>query len=242
MPQNSKPYFYSLAKNNLQPKQNTMTQNESLQKDVQDAIKWEPLLQAAEIGVTAKDGIITLTGIVDSYAKKIEAENAAKNVVGVKAVVEKIEIKYMGSPQKDDREIAAAIVNAYKWNREIPKDTVKVEVEDGWVTLDGEIQWNYQKEAANLSASKIIGVKGVNNKITIKSETQDIIEKSDIEGALARNWATSNRDIQVSVTGNTVSLNGIVYSLYQKDEAARIAWNAPGAWVVNNNLVVENND
>lgn len=148
----------------------------------------------------------------------------------------------MGSPQKDDREIAAAIVNAYKWNREIPKDTVKVEVEDGWVTLDGEIQWNYQKEAANLSASKIIGVKGVNNKITIKSETQDIIEKSDIEGALARNWATSNRDIQVSVTGNTVSLNGIVYSLYQKDEAARIAWNAPGAWVVNNNLVVENND
>jgi len=242
MPENSKPYFYSLAKNNLQPKQNTMTQNESLQKDVQDAIKWEPLLQAAEIGVTAKDGIITLTGIVDSYAKKIEAENAAKNVVGVKAVVEKIEIKYMGSPQKDDREIAAAIVNAYKWNREIPKDTVKVEVEDGWVTLDGEIQWNYQKEAANLSASKIIGVKGVNNKITIKSETQDIIEKSDIEGALARNWATSNRDIQVSVTGNTVSLNGIVYSLYQKDEAARIAWNAPGAWVVNNNLVVENND
>ena len=242
MPQNSKPYFYSLAKNNLQPKQNTMTQNESLQKDVQDAIKWEPLLQAAEIGVTAKDGIITLTGIVDSYAKKIEAENAAKNVIGVKAVVEKIEIKYMGSPQKDDREIAAAIVNAYKWNREIPKDTVKVEVEDGWVTLDGEIQWNYQKEAANLSASKIIGVKGVNNKITIKSETQDIIEKSDIEGALARNWATSNRDIQVSVTGNTVSLNGIVYSLYQKDEAARIAWNAPGAWVVNNNLVVENND
>jgi osmotically-inducible protein OsmY len=242
MPENSKPYFYSLAKNNLQPKQNTMTQNESLQKDVQDAIKWEPLLQAAEIGVTAKDGIITLTGIVDSYAKKIEAENAAKNVIGVKAVVEKIEIKYMGSPQKDDREIAAAIVNAYKWNREIPKDTVKVEVEDGWVTLDGEIQWNYQKEAANLSASKIIGVKGVNNKITIKSETQDIIEKSDIEGALARNWATSNRDIQVSVTGNTVSLNGIVYSLYQKDEAARIAWNAPGAWVVNNNLVVENND
>ena len=242
MPENSKPYFYSLAKNNLQPKQNTMTQNESLQKDVQDAIKWEPLLQAAEIGVTAKDGIITLTGIVDSYAKKIEAENAAKNVVGVKAVVEKIEIKYMGSPQKDDREIAAAIVNAYKWNREIPKDTVKVEVEDGWVTLDGEIQWNYQKEAANLSASKIIGVKGVNNKITIKSETQDIIEKSDIEGALARNWATSNRDIQVSVTGNTVSLKGIVYSLYQKDEAARIAWNAPGAWVVNNNLVVENND
>jgi len=242
MPQNSKPYFYSLAKNNLHPKQKTMKQNESLQKDVQDAIKWEPLLQAAEIGVTAKDGIITLTGIVDSYAKKIEAENAAKNVVGVKAVVEKIEIKYMGSPQKDDREIAAAIVNAYKWNREIPKDTVKVEVEDGWVTLDGEIQWNYQKEAANLSASKIIGVKGVNNKITIKSETQDIIEKSDIEGALARNWATSNRDIQVSVTGNTVSLNGIVYSLYQKDEAARIAWNAPGAWVVNNNLVVENND
>ena len=242
MPENSKPYFYSLAKNNLHPKQKTMKQNESLQKDVQDAIKWEPLLQAAEIGVTAKDGIITLTGIVDSYAKKIEAENAAKNVVGVKAVVEKIEIKYMGSPQKDDREIAAAIVNAYKWNREIPKDTVKVEVEDGWVTLDGEIQWNYQKEAANLSASKIIGVKGVNNKITIKSETQDIIEKSDIEGALARNWATSNRDIQVSVTGNTVSLNGIVYSLYQKDEAARIAWNAPGAWVVNNNLVVENND
>src|ERR1700733_3546912 len=122
-----------------------MKNNAELQKDVQDAIKWEPLLNAAEIGVTVKDGVVTLTGVVDSYSKKFEAEDAAKNVAGVKAVVEKIEIKFAGNiGRKDDNEIASEILNAYKWNWEVPDNKVKVKVEDGWVVLEGELQYNYQ--------------------------------------------------------------------------------------------------
>ena len=216
-----------------------MKTNESLQKDVQDAIKWEPLLNAAEIGVTAKDGIITLTGTVDNYTKKSEAEDAAKNVAGVKAVVEKIEIKFGSTWQKDDNEIAKEVLNAFKWNWEVPDDKVKVKVENGWVTLEGELQWNYQKEAAKNVVKNLVGVIGVTNNIIIKSLTNDEIEKKDIESALERNWSINANDIRVKVLGNGVTLTGTVNSWYQKDKAGRIAWNAPGVWKVDNELVIE---
>ena len=217
-----------------------MKSNADLQKDVQDAIKWEPLLNAAEIGVTVKEGVVTLTGIVDSYSKKSEAEDAAKNVKGVKAVVEKIEIKFSNSwARKDDNQVANEIVNAYKLNWQVPDEKVKVKVEDGWVTLEGELKWNYQREAAKDAVKNLLGVTGVSNNITIKSETQDQIEKGDIENALQRNWATTDKDITVKVSGRNVKLSGTVHSWYQKDEAARIAWNAPGVWAVDNELVVD---
>ena len=215
-----------------------MRKNEDLQKDVQDAIRWEPLLNAAEIGVIVKDGIVTLTGIVDSFAKKSEAENAAKHVVGVKAVVEKIEIKIKNAGIKNDNEIATDVVHAFKWNWEIPSDKIRVKVEQEWVTLEGEVQWNYQKEAAKKSVNNIIGVKGVTNSITIKSETEDLIEQKDIERALRRNWSINDKDIKVTVLGNKVTLGGTVDSLYQKDEAGKIAWNAPGVLVVNNEIII----
>ena len=216
-----------------------MKNNEELQKDVQNAIKWEPLLNAAEIGVTAKDGVVTLTGTVDGYIKKIEAENAAKNVSGVKAVVEKIEINFGGYGKKNDNEIAKEVLNAYKWNWEVPEDKVKVKVENGWVTLEGQLEWNYQKEAAKKAVNTLDGVMGVTNNITIKSETHDEVEKKDIENALERNWSIDDTEIKVKVSGNTVTLNGTVESFYQKDEAERIAWNAPGVWNVDNELVIE---
>jgi osmotically-inducible protein OsmY len=219
-----------------------MKTNEELQKDVQDAIKWEPLLNAAEIGVTAKNGIITLTGTVDSYTKKSEAEDASKNVAGVKAVVEKIEIKFGSTWQKDDNEIAKEVLNAFKWNWEVPDDKVKVKVEDGWVTLEGELHWNYQKDAAKKLVNNQVGVKGVINNITIKSETHDEIEKKDIESALMRNWSIDDDDIRVKVSGNRVTLNGTVNSFYQRDEAERIAWNAPGVSSVDNELVIDYDD
>jgi osmotically-inducible protein OsmY len=219
-----------------------MKNNEVLQKDVQDAIKWERLLNAAEIGVTAKDGVITLTGIVDSYSKKLEAEDAAKSVSGVRAVVEKIEVQYGSMEKKTDNEIASEVVNAFKWNWEVPSDKVKVKVEDGWVTLEGELVWNSQKEAAKKSVSKLVGVKGVTNNITIKTETHDQIEKRGIENALARNWSIRDKNINVNVSGNRVTLNGEVGSWYQKDEAERIAWNAPGVWMVDNELAIEYTD
>ena len=217
-----------------------MKDNAEIQKDVQDAIKWEPLLRAAEIGVTVKDGVVTLTGTVDSYPKKMEAEDAAKRVEGVKAVVEKIEVKFNnGWAKKDDNEIATEVVNALKWHWQIPVDKIKAKVEKGWVTLSGELEWNYQKEAATNAIKNLLGVTGVGNNISIKSETQDRVEKMDIESALRRNWSIDDRNITVTASGHKATLTGTVDSWYEKDEAARIAWNAPGVWSVENELVVQ---
>ncbi len=216
-----------------------MKSNEELQKDVQDAIKWEPLLNAAEIGVTAKDGIVTLTGAVDSFLKKSEAEDAAKNVAGVKAVIEKIDVNFGTWGVTPDSEVATAVLNAFQWSWNIPNAKIKVKVEKGWVTLEGELEWNYQREAARAAVSRLHAVRGVTNNITIKSESKDAVEKMDIEHALARNWSLNDRNIRVKVTGDSVTLNGTVDSAYQKDEAGRIAWSAPGVSCVDNELVVD---
>jgi osmotically-inducible protein OsmY len=218
-----------------------MKSNEDLQRDVQNAIKWEPLLHAAEIGVTAIDGIVTLTGTVDSYAKKYEAEEATKKVSGLKALVEKIEIKFSSTWKKDDTEIATEILNALKWDLEIPNDDIIVKVENGWVRLDGEVQWNYQREAAKKVVKQLSGVLGVTNDIKLSAETHDTIEKKDIQAALKRNWSINEQEIDVNVLGNKVTLNGTVDSYYQRDEAGRIAWNAPGVISVDNELVVKFN-
>jgi len=216
-----------------------MKNNETLQKDVQEAIKWEPLLNAAEIGVTAKDGVITLTGIVNCYSKKSEAEDAAKNVAGVKAVVEKIEVQFDSMSKKGDNEIANEVLIAFKENLAVPYDKIKVKVENGWVTLEGELQWNYQKEVAKRAVSNLSGVKGVSNNFIIKSDINDEIEKVDIERAFARTWSLDDKNIQIKVSGNRVTLSGTVSSLYQREKAERITLNAPGVWAVNNELVVD---
>ena len=218
-----------------------MKTNEDLQKDVLNAIKWEPLLNAAEIGVTAKDGIVTLTGVVDSYAKKLEAEDATKNVAGVKAVVEKIEIRFSSKGQKPNGEIATEVLKALKDNWKVPSEKIKIKVEDGLVTLEGELTWNYQKEAAGNSINYLMGVKSVINNITIKPESKDEIEKKAIEIALERNWSIHNENIKVEVLGTKVILTGSVNSLYQKEEAGKIAWNVPGVWTLDNELVIEYN-
>jgi osmotically-inducible protein OsmY len=217
-----------------------MKNNEELQQDVQDAIKWQPLLNAGQIGVTANDGVITLTGIVDSYAKKLEAEDAAKSVAGVKAVVEKLQIKFSSMyEKKDDNDIATEALKALKSNWRVPQDKVKLKVEGGWITLDGQLAWNYEKEAAKDAVKDLAGVSGVSNNIKIKSESRDAIEKVDIESALRRNSAINDDNISVDVSGTKVTLTGTVTSWYQRDEAEKIAWNAPGVWSVDNELVVE---
>ncbi len=215
-----------------------MKSNETLQKEVQDAIKWEPLLNSAEIGVIVKDGIVTLTGNVDSYIKKVEAETAAKNVAGVKAVAENIKIHFESSFAKDDTEIAKEIVSAWRWNWNVPDSKLKVKVESGWVTLEGDVEWNYEREAARKSVEKLTGVKGVTNNVLIKSSYKDDVEEEAIEKAFKRSWSINESQLKVHVNHNNVTLTGSVNSLYQKEEAARLAWNTPGVWSVDNELSI----
>lgn len=218
-----------------------MKTNEQLQKDVEDAIKWEPLLHAAEIGVIAEDGVVTLTGIVDNYIKKMEAEAATKQVSGVRAIVEKIEVNFGDRLTiKTDIEIANEVLHGLQWNWDVPNEKVKVKVENGWVTLEGELQWNHEKEAATRSVNNQIGVKGVTNNIIITKNTKDKIELEDIENALYRNRYINDGDVEVEVAGNKVTLTGTVHSFYARDEAERMAWNAPGVSLVSNELVIEN--
>ena len=147
-----------------------MNTDEILQKNVQDALKWEPQLQAAEIGVIAKNGIVTLTGTVDNYYKKNEVENAIKKVSGVKAIVEKIQIKTSDSKDITDNIIAERILNVFKSDFSIPHEKIKLKVEKGWVTLDGNVNWKYQKEASKSAVTALMGVRGVTNNIKTRSE------------------------------------------------------------------------
>lgn len=218
-----------------------MKTNSELQNDVQNAIQWEPLLHAAEIGVTARDGVVTLTGTVSNYTKKIQAENAAKNVGGVKAIVEKIEVHFANSWTKSDNEIATDVLNALKSSWSVPNEKVKVKVENGWITLDGEVNSNFQREAARRVISDLEGVKSINNQIKLKSENHDAIERKDVENALERNWSINAEDIMVKVNGTKVTLTGTVESLYQKVEAEQIAYNTKGIVSVDNELEVEYN-
>ncbi len=217
-----------------------MNNNAALQKDVQDALKWEPLLHAAEIGVTVNDGVVTLTGFVDNYTKKSEAEHAAKSVKGVKVVIEKIEVKFETIWTKTtDEDIATEVINAFKWNWRVPTDRVKVKVETGWITLDGELEYSYQRDASVNAVKDLLGVKGITNNIQIKSIIMEVAEKATIKEALKRNWAIYDNDIDVEVFGHKATLSGTVESWYQKDEAGRIALNAKGIWSVDNKLIVD---
>jgi len=216
-----------------------MRHNEKLQLEVLEAIKWEPLLHAAQIGVTAQDGVITLTGTVDSYAKKRGAEHAAKTVAGVGAVVEKIEVDFGTKGRKTDLDLATEILKAIKLNPEIPHHKILIKVEDNWVTIEGEVKWYTQKEAIQKSVEVLSGIRNLTNNIQVKSETADDVEKVAIENALVRNWAIDDHRILVNVFGNRVTLSGSVKSIYQKDEAERIAWNAPGVWNVHNELLID---
>lgn len=210
--------------------------NQNLQTNVLNAIKWETLLHESQIGVTAKDGIITLTGVVDSYAKKLEAETVTKNVAGVKAVVETIEIKYADVGKKTDNEIAAEVIADLKWNWQFASDKIKIKVENGWVTLEGELLWNYQREAAKNAISNIKGMKGVNNEIKLKSEIKDETEKILIQQALVNSSIINGREILVKVNNNKVLLTGEVHSVAQKNEAERIAATVEGVKSINNQL------
>jgi osmotically-inducible protein OsmY len=188
-------------------------------------------------GLTGNETVYDLytgTGTIAQFVSK-----QAKKVIGVRALVEEIVVKFPNSWTKTDLEVANEVLEGLKNNWSIPNDKVTVKVESGWVTLEGELPWIYQREAAKNAVNYLTGVKGVTNNIKIKSETHDTIEKRDVEKAIGRSWSIDDSDIEVSVSGTTVTLTGTVNSWYQRDEAARIAWNTPGIWHVKNELTVD---
>jgi osmotically-inducible protein OsmY len=212
--------------------------DEEIRADVLEELKWDSRVQSNEIGVAVKNGIVTLTGWVDSYLKKIVAEEAAHRVRGVKAVANDIEVRLPESDQRSDPDIAAAVVNALRWDAAIPEGQVTVTVSKGWVTLKGEVDYQFQKIDAERASRRITGVIGVTNLITVKPRVSPSNLKESIEKALIRNAETDARRITVEVQGGKVILRGTVLSYAEKQAAEDTAWSAPGVTEVDNRIVV----
>jgi len=212
--------------------------DEDIRAEVIEELEWDRRVQSNEIGVAVKDGIVTLTGWVDSYFKKMAAEEAALRVPSVKAVANDIEVRLPAFPERTDADIAAAVVNAIKWDAAIPANKVEVTVSQGWVTLKGEVDYYFQKIDAERAARRIAGVKGVSNLITVKPHPLPSDLRQNIEKALIRNAETDAKRITIEVQGSKVILRGTVRSYAEKQAAEDTAWSAPGTTEVDNRIVV----
>ena len=217
---------------------NMMKTDLEIKNDVLEQLAWQPNINETQIGVVVEEGVVTLTGFVDDYSKKSAAEKAVKKVKGVKAIAEDIQVRYGSSYQKTDKEIAKAVVNTFEWNTAIQEKDIEIKVDDGWVWLSGEVQWGFQKNVAKRVVEKLYGVKGVINNINIKQAVAPTDLKEKISKAFERLADVDAHNISVYVEGSTVKLKGKVHSLYEKDEARRTAYCAPGVHRVENDLEV----
>jgi len=210
-----------------------------LQRHVQDELQWEPSIDAAEIGVMVNEGIVTLTGYVDNYYQKRAAERAVRRVSGVRGVAEEIEVRFPSAFRKrTDTEIAEAVVNALRSHIALPPDRIKVKVESGWVTLDGQLDWHYQKRLTEDAVEGLAGVRGVTNNTTIKPTMTATQVKSKIENSFKRQAMLDARDVQVEVQGSKVILRGSVPTWRERSESEQAAWAAPGVSEVRNEIAI----
>jgi len=215
-----------------------MTEDRKLQEAVLAELSWEPSVTEGHIGVTARHGVVTLTGHVENFAEKHAAETAAGRVRGVVAVAEEIEVKLPFERQRGDEEIAAAATERLSWDVSVPKDAVKVKVEKGWITLSGEVDRHFQRNAAEQDVRRLMGVVGVSNQTTIKP-TLSVADISDkIVHALHRSWFFDPKNISVTAEGGTVRLSGTVHSISERADALATAWAAAGTTDVVNDILV----
>jgi osmotically-inducible protein OsmY len=219
----------------------TMTHtDEQIQRNVLEELKWDARIHPNEIGVAVKDGIVTLTGWVDNYTKKWAAEDAAHRVRGVKAVANDIEVRLPNSAERTDADIAAAVTRALEWDAFVPIEKLNVTVAKGWVTLRGEVEWQYQKEDTERAVRRLTGVRGVTNLLIVRPRVKPSPQelKRKIEDALVRSAETDAERITVEVQDNKVILKGTVRSWAERQEAERVAWSALGVIAVENRITV----
>ncbi len=210
-----------------------------LKADVLAELKYEPGVNITDVGVLVRDGAVTLNGFATSYGEKWNAVSATKRVAGVRAIADDIVVKLPFSMLRTDGDIAAAAANQISWFTSIPAGAVKILVRDGWLTLEGELEWGYQKRDAQDNVRNLAGVKGVTNQITIKSKFAAANVKEAIEGAFGRSALLDDDKIQVETSGNTVTLHGTVHNHAEREEAERVAWAAAGVWSVDNKIDVK---
>jgi len=210
-----------------------------IQKDVVAELKWEPSLRDDDIAVGVRDGVVTLAGFVDSYADKWTAERVASKVKGVKAIANDLEVKLPSSSTRPDPELAHAAVDALRWNVTVPQDRIQVKVLKGWLTLEGEVDWYHQKEAAERAVRDLTGVKGVSNLIIVRPRPTPSDVKQRIRQALERGAGFDAERISVEIQGNKAILRGTVRSYAELRDAERAARNAPGVTEVENNLTID---
>jgi osmotically-inducible protein OsmY len=215
-----------------------MKYDSEIERDVREELKWDPDLQPDDIAVSVKNGVVTLAGFVPSYTDRLEAEAAAKRVAGVLAVANDLEVRLPAIDQRPDPDIARDAVAALKAELPISHDKIKVIVKDGWVTLEGAVEWQYQKTTADTAVRKVKGVKGVTNVITVKPKVQPSDLQRKIMEAFKRNAEVDANRITVEANGSEVILKGTVRSWIEREEAERVAWSAPGVTRVEDQIVV----
>jgi osmotically-inducible protein OsmY len=209
-----------------------------LKKSVESELNFEPSINAAEIGVAVKNGVVTLTGRVPSYWEKVSTERAAARVSGVKAVANELEVRLPGSSERTDEDIAQAAVDTLRWSVLVPQDRIKVKVSKGWITLEGNVDWQYQKSAAEKAVRKLYGVLGVSNLIEVKPQVSKAEVKTSIEAALKRLAEVDANRIRVDTEDGKVVLSGSVRSWFEREEAERAAWAAPGVRSVEDRIAI----